>query len=271
MTNSGLRNAVVSVLAAGALLALVELHVAAQTGSRLADVYVREVGIRLAVPIEEQGRYGEVLAKTLDDSGMRDLPSQYFVLVDKSKFVQAAMIYWKSDKGEFVFIGASPASTGRTGQFEHFETPAGIFDHTIENPDYRAEGTPNDLGILGYGQAGMRIYDFGWQIAPKGWGDGKLSRMRLQLHATDPEILEPRLGSIQSKGCIRIPAVMNTFIDHYGILDAGYERAIAAGKKFWVLSSAREPTPWSGRYLVVVETNRKNRPAWSPAPNLKGK
>ncbi len=64
---------------------------------------------------------------------------------------------------------------------------------------------------------------------------------------------------------------MNTFIDHYGILDAYYERAIEAGKSFWVLSTNREPTPWSGHYLVVVDTKRKDRPAWSPSPLVKGK
>jgi hypothetical protein len=117
----------------------------------------------------------------------------------------------------------------------------------------------------------MRIYDFGWLNAPKGWGNGKLSVMRFQLHSTDPEILEPRLGSVQSKGCIRIPAAMNTFIDHYGILDANYERAMAGGKRFWVLTPNREPTPWSGHYLVVVDTKRKERPVWSPSPILKSK
>jgi hypothetical protein len=271
MTANGLRKPFVSGLAVAVLSLLATFHVAAQTGTRLADLYAKEVDIRLAVPVEEQQRYAELLAKSLEDSGLRDLPSQYFVLVDKSPFVQAAMIYWKSEKGDSLFIGASPASTGRPGQFEHFETPVGVFDHTLEDPDYRAEGTPNDLGILGYGRTGMRIYDFGWRIVPKGWGDGKLSQMRLQLHSTDPGILEPRLGSIQSKGCIRIPAAMNTFIDHYGILDANYERAISAGKSFWVLLPDRDPTPWSGHYLVIIDTKRKKRPAWSPLPGLSSK
>jgi hypothetical protein len=178
------------------------------------------------------------------------------------------MIFWKSEAGAFLLIGASPASSGQPGQYEHFETPVGVFEHTIDNPDFRAEGTRNDLGILGYGRKGMRIYDFGWVKAPKGWGDHAESIMRLQMHATDPDFLERRLGSAQSKGCIRIPASLNTFIDHYGILDANYESAAASGRRFFVLSSDREPTPWSGRYLVVVDSNRQKRPAWSwsPAP-----
>jgi len=112
----------------------------------------------------------------------------------------------------------------------------------------------------------MRIYDFGWLNAPKGWGDRAESVMRLQMHATDPDFLERRLGSAQSKGCIRVPATFDKFIDHYGILDADYERAAAAGRRFFVLATTREPTPWSGQYLVVVDTKRDQRPSWSPSP-----
>lgn len=79
-----------------------------------------------------------------------------------------------------------------------------------------------------------------------------------------PDTFEP-----QSKSCIRIPASLNDFIDRYGILDADYERALAEGKKLWVLHKERTPTPWSGRYLVIVDSGRTERPAWSPAPERK--
>jgi hypothetical protein len=49
-----------------------------------------------------------------------------------------------------------------------------------------------------------------------------------------------------------------------GILDADYEEAVARGKSSWVLRADREPTPWSGRYLVIVDSGRGERPAWSP-------
>lgn len=236
------------------------------TAMRLATVFRQQVDHRLPVPDVEQQRYATLLEKALTEAGLDDLPSQYFVLVDRNALVQAVMIYWKSGSGEFRFIGASQASTGQPGRFEHFETPLGVFPHTLENPDFRAEGTKNEFGILGYGRKGMRVYDFGWVKAPKGWGDGRQSVMRLQLHSTDPELLESRLGSIQSKGCIRIPASLNSLIDRYGILDAAYERAMEAGQSFWVLPPDREATPWSGEFLVVVDTERDKRPAWSPAP-----
>jgi hypothetical protein len=65
---------------------------------------------------------------------------------------------------------------------------------------------------------------------------------------------------------VRVPASLNRLIDQYGLLDADYEDALARGARFWVLHPARTPTPWSGRYLVVVDSGRTARPAWSPPP-----
>jgi hypothetical protein len=112
----------------------------------------------------------------------------------------------------------------------------------------------------------MRIYDFGWQSGVRGWGKGGAGQLRFQMHATDPNVLEPRVGTAQSKGCVRMPESLNRFIDRHGILDADYEAAMAEGRTFWVLPVEREATPWSGRYLVVVDTERKVRPGWSPNP-----
>ena len=67
--------------------------------------------------------------------------------------------------------------------------------------------------------------------------------MRLQVHTTDARYLEPRLGTVQSKGCIRIPATLNKLLDHYGILDAGYQRAMASGKRPWVLPRTANRLP----------------------------
>jgi hypothetical protein len=90
--------------------------------------------------------------------------------------------------------------------------------------------------------------------------------MRLQLHATDPDLLEPLLGVRRSKGCIRIPASLNLFIDRHGLLDAEYERALLEGRHFWVLRADRTPAPTPGRYLVIVDSQRAARPDWSPLP-----
>lgn len=235
-------------------------------GTALASVYAQEVDRRLNIPESEQLAYGELLAEKL--AAERSADAQYVVLVDRNKFVQAAMIYWLSSDQTFHFIGASPVSTGKPGKFDHFVTPTGVFEHTLANPDFLAEGTRNEFGIRGYGRKGMRVYDFGWQTAQRGWGRGGEGELRLQMHATDPDLLERKLGTPQSKGCIRIPATLNAFINHYGILDGDYEREMALGTAFWVLSKARTPTPWSGRLLVVVDTGRTARPAWSPLPHI---
>jgi hypothetical protein len=225
-------------------------------GTSLAQNYAEEVDRRLNVPQARQEAWALRLTRLLKD---KDLASQYVVLVDRSPFVQAVAIYWIAPDGTFHFIGASPASTGKPGKFDHFITPTGVFEHTVANPDFRAEGTLNENGIRGYGRKGLRVYDFGWQQAERGWGGGGEATMRLQMHATDPKFLAPRLGTSQSKGCIRIPATLNTFIDRHGILDGDYEDAMAAGQRFGVLSKTRQPTRWSGRYLVIVDTGRGSR------------
>jgi hypothetical protein len=230
-------------------------------GTILARFYAQQVDRRLNIPESEQRAYAELLAKDLAAEDSNE--AQYVVLVDRNKLVQAAMIYWMSPDGIFHFIGASPVSTGKPGTFDHFITPIGVFEHTIDNLDFLSEGTRNEFGIRGYGRKGMRVYDFGWQTGQKGWDGGGESELRLQMHATDPDLLERKLGTPQSKGCIRIPATLNAFIDHYGILDGDYEKAVAEGMTFWVLSKTREATPWSGRFLVVVDTGRAKRPAWS--------
>ena len=78
--------------------------------------------------------------------------------------------------------------------------------------------------------------------------------------------MEQRLGTAQSKGCIRIPASLNEFIDRHGVLDNDYQEEIDDGRRLWVLRGDRTPTPWSGRYLVVVDSKFSERPDWSHLP-----
>ena len=112
-------------------------------------------------------------------------------------------------------------------------------------------------------------FDFGWQVAERGWGEGGTSKMRLQMHATDPRVLEHRLGRVASEGCIRIPATLNVFLDGHGVLDADYEQALAEGQVLWLLKPGRQIFPWPGRYLVIIDTQAVDRPPWSPLPGSK--
>ncbi|WP_259644950.1 hypothetical protein [Burkholderia pseudomallei] len=236
----------------------------------LRAAFAQDVARRLNVPDAEQRAYGERLQQTLDANGLGELAREYVVLVDRAPNVQAVFLYFRTTRSNaWQMIGASPVATGLPGQYDHFVTPLGVFEHTPENMDFRAEGTTNDNGIRGYGQRDMRIYDFGWTDAERGWGKGGVSQMRFQMHATDPEYLEPLLGIRHSKGCVRIPASLNVFLDQHGILDAEYEARAAGGDPPWVLRAHRQVTPWAGRYLVVIDSQRKTRPAWSPAPGKK--
>jgi hypothetical protein len=236
-----------------------------RSGIELAASFAREVKPRLTLPEEEHAVYAGLLAAALGKADLVLATAQYVLLVDRSPKVQAALVYWRDTEGRLQFIGASPASTGRPGGYEHFLTPLGVFEHTIAHLDFRAEGTRNEFGIRGYGVKGMRVFDFGWVIGERTWGRGGLSPMRLQVHATDPDLLEPRLGSAASSGCIRISASLNQFLDKYGVLDADYEAALERGVELWMLRRDRTPTPWAGRYLVVVESDRARRPPWASA------
>lgn len=235
--------------------------------------FAREVPHRLAVPAEAQAHYLALLQQALDGAGLTDVPPQHLVLVDRSPQVQMLAVLLRAPGAAgamaWHWIGATPVSTGRVGSFDHFRTPLGVFEHSLANPDFRAEGTVNDNGIRGYGIKGMRVYDFGWVQAERGWGSGGPGQMRLQMHATDPDRLAQRLGRVDSKGCIRIPAALNQWLDRHAVLDADYLRAMASGrpgKAAWVLRADREPLPWPGRWLVVVDSGSAVRPAWAAPP-----
>lgn len=233
------------------------------------ETFAREVDHQLDVPVADQERYLSLLEQALTQAQLTDLATQAFVLVDRSPQIQAAFVVLRKLSGGGVWIGATAISTGKVGTYEHFLTPLGVFGHTLDNPDFRSEGTFNKNHIRGYGQRGMRVFDFGWQEGERGWGAGGTSQMRLQMHATDPKLLEPRLGGVASEGCVRIPATLNVFLDQHGILDADYEAALVSGKALWILKPKRQLIPWPGRYMVVVDSNTVERPTWSPPPDAK--
>lgn len=186
---------------------------ATEPALELKEIYMQKVDRKLVVPQDEQRFYAEQLIHELEQARLDKLPPQYVVLVDRSPQVQAILLFWISDTGSAEFIGASPVSTGRRGGFMYYQTPIGAFDHSVANPDFRAEGTENAWGILSYGVRGMRVHYFGWVRTRRTWEPG-VGRMRLQIHATDPRYLEPRLGTVQWMDCIRIPATLNALVDH---------------------------------------------------------
>ena len=239
-------------------------EIVSPSSTPLVDEFDRTVKLHLTVPPAETLAYAALLSSALASNGILETSQKFVVLVDRNPNVQVLLVYWGTVANGWSLVGASSISTGLPGKYEHFLTPLGVFDHSRENPDFRAEGTKNKFGIRGYGNKGGRIYDFGWVKAPRGWGDGHMGELRLQMHSTDADLLEQRLGTAQSEGCVRMPAELNEFIDRHGIIDEDYDRVVAVGDHPRVLRSDRVANPWSGRYLVVVESDATTMPAWAP-------
>jgi hypothetical protein len=181
---------------------------------------------------------------------------QLIVAVDRNPAAQHLAIVLARPDGPWDVIGGGRVSTGQGGRKDYYFTPVGVFAHTDAILDFRAEGTYNENNIRGLGVAGMRVWDFGWQWAVKGWRpDGEGGDIRLQMHATDPAVLEQRLGRPASEGCVRVSSAMNRFLDRHGILDRDVERAAATDISYRaLLGPDHQPTPLAGRLLIVVDS-----------------
>jgi lipoprotein-anchoring transpeptidase ErfK/SrfK len=181
---------------------------------------------------------------------------QLVVVVDRNPRVQALVIMVANPGGAWDVIGGTHVSTGQPNRKLYYVTPTGVFLHTADILDFRAQGTFNENHIRGYGLKGMRIWDFGWQWATKGWRpDGERGQIRLQVHATDPQFLEQRLGRPASEGCVRVPAAMNRFLDRHGVLDVDYEQRATQDIRYRaVLLPDRTPSPLGGHALIVVDS-----------------
>jgi hypothetical protein len=190
---------------------------------------------------------------------------QLLVVVDRNEAVEElALILARPEAPGGTFwdvIGGVKVSTGQPGRFDHYITPTGVFLHNADILDYRAEGTFNENGIRGLGVKGMRVWDFGWQWATKGWRpDGERGQIRLEMHATDPDMLAQRIGRAASQGCIRIPDAMNRFLDRHGVLDADYEHAATDDIRYRaLLLPDRTPTALAGDAMVVVDSGGRVR------------
>ena len=226
--------------------------------ANLRAAMAREVPHQLTRSPEREGEWISRAVAALAAAGRTIDHPQLLVVVDRNSRVQAAVIIMARPDGPWAVIGGTRVSTGQLGRFDYYLTPTGVFPHTDSILDYRAEGTFNENHIRGLGLKGMRVWDFGWQTASKGWrADRERGEMRLLMHATDPANLEYRIGRPASKGCIRVPATMNKFMDRHGVLDADYERAATVDPTYRaVLPPNRVPTPLAGDLLVVIDSSR---------------
>lgn len=176
------------------------------------------------------------------------LPKPEFVVVVNRHPASQNLAIFLVGPSEAHFVGSTRVSTGVTGRKEHFFTPLGLFENKREYGNYRAQGSRNENGIRGLGPKGSRVFDFGWQASNAGWGKQHEAQIRLQIHGTDPDVLEPRLGTPASKGCVRIHQNVNKFMDENGVLDMHY---VSSGN--WAVSKNKKPSPYDGRYMLVID------------------
>lgn len=201
--------------------------------------YQSLVDRQLQVPGNESLIYGGLAESEL--AGQREalVGPQYLLVVDSCPAVQAAFLFWRLLPGRYELIGASPASTGDPGRAGCLQTPQGVFAQA--EVEYARRLT-------------SRVYDFGLHRARKG-PTGGFAPLRLQARAaTGPT--GALLGTAQSDGCILLPPGMVAFLDQFGVLDAGRSDARTPGG---------EALPFAGRYLVVVDSERDERPEWATA------
>lgn len=224
---------------------------------RLRGALSREVPHLVARTPERDSEWLRLAQAALAAAGHALDRPQLLVVVDRSPRVQQLSILVARPDAPWSVIGATKVSTGQPGRRDYYITPTGVFLHTDAILGFRAQGTPNENGIRGFGAKGMRVWDFGWKPATKGWrADGEQGDIRFLMHATDPAHLEQRLGRPASQGCVRVSSAMNRFLDRHGVLDSDYERAALEDRRFRALLPAdRTPGPLGGHALIVVDSS----------------
>ncbi len=249
---------------------------AGPAAASLRDAMAREVpGLLRLVPGRPQQIEARARAMLAATNTTLDGP-QLVIVVDRAPAVQTLALMMAQPGAPWTLIGAAHVSTGQANRKDYYITPVGVFAHTASILDFRAQGTYNEHHVRGLGLAGMRVWDFGWQWALKGWHtDGAGGDIRLQMHATDPVLLERRLGRPASEGCVRVSSAMNRFLDGHGVLDADIERAAVDDPRYRaLLRPDRTPSALAGRLLIVIDDRdpmdepptQASRPADWPAP-----
>lgn len=221
-------------VAAAASLPVPALAGLVYTPHELMEQYARDVTPRLHLPADEVRLYCSIAEWQMCGSGRDLLDPQYLLVVDRNPNVQAALLVWRLWSGSYELVGASPVAAGT-------------------NPLDAARSAQDLLVQVGAnGRRGRsRVYEF---ASAERQREGASAAARVQLRSV-PAGGEDRLGAPCTDGCILLPASLVSFLDEYGILD---QDAPARAQ--------RHVLPCRGRHLLLVDSEREDRPAWSPAP-----
>ena len=247
---------------------LSEAEIAA-AAEALRQEMAREVPGTLSVAPDDLARWNDRVRGRLAASGREIDHPQLVVSVDRNPRVQQLRILLARADAPWQLIGAARISSGEEGVRGHYKTPVGVFEHTRRIIDYRAKGTYNRAHLRGLGVKGMRVWDFGWQTTEDWRENDGWTRIRLEIHATDPVSLEPRIGQPASKGCVHVSTALNRFLDQYGIIDAAYEEAAKTDIRYReLLLRGRTPTPLAGTLMVVFDSTPVTAALVPPSASL---
>lgn len=221
-------------VAAAASVPLPALAGVVYTPHELMEQYARDVTPRLHLPADDVRLYGSIAEWQMCGSGRDMLDPQYLLVIDRNPNVQAALLVWRLWSGSYELVGASPVAAG-------------------PNPLDAAQSAGDLLVQVGAnGRRGRaRVYEFASAVQLQ---ESASTAVRVQLRSA-PTGDEDRLGAPCPDGCILLPASLVSFLDEYGILDQD-----APGR------TQRHVLPCRGRHLLLVDSERDDRPAWSPAP-----
>jgi hypothetical protein len=233
------RRGVLLAAASAALAPLPARSTVVCTPRELAVRFEAAVAQKLQVPKNESWIYASLTEAELANHREIAADPQYVLVVDSCPVVQAAFLFWRLLPRRYELVGAAPASTGSPLRPGCLETPCGVFPQASVSDAGRAFAS--------------RVYDFGTQRARKAPG-GEYAALHLQARAALGRH-RALLGTAQSDGRVLLPPSLVAFLDMHGVLDARRGAVTAAG----------DIVPFAGQYLVVVDSERDERPEWAAA------
>jgi hypothetical protein len=194
---------------------------------------------------------------------------QLVLIVDRAPQAQLLAMTLAEPDGGWRILGTRHVSTGKPGRLQHFKTPVGVLLNDGSEIGYRAQGTFNQYHIRGLGVKGMRVWDFGWQTTDDWRTPDATMAVRVEMHATDPNVLEARIGRADSEGCVRLPDSLNRFLDRHGIIDAAIERLGDTDSGYRALLSPElDPTPLAGDAVIVVDSSEPWAKPYPPETSI---
>jgi len=210
------------------------------TPRELSQRFAAGVAQKLDVPQNEVWIYAGLAEAELAGHPDGLLQPQYLLVVDCCPSIQTAFLFFRLLPGRFQLVGATPASTGSPLRPGCLETPCGVFPQASVSDAGRAMAS--------------RVYDFGTQRARRASGGG-YGALHLQARAAVGRN-RALLGTAHSDGRVLLPPSLVAFLDTYGVLDAQRtDRTTPEG----------DHMPFAGQYLVVIDSEREERPDWAIA------